>query len=172
MTAFQPPKFLKIIVSKLLGFKKSKSIAEGFLYCVKHACETLRYSNETHTNCTSCQNLANRNEGLTKHETTSQTLKCIIRWNDSFFPNMREKHERLFRRGKTLSYKTFWTFQEPGVAEDYLLQKACSKPNRQKFDCQHFDHSWAQGSYGPWKSLILENPGKFLKPWKPLEFFY
>ena len=88
---------------------------------MKHACETLRYSNETQTNCMSCQNLANRNEGLTKCETTSQTLKCIISLGETTASVQKCEKNTNVRFEDCSIQDILVLHQEPGAAEDYLL---------------------------------------------------
>ena len=80
---------------------------------MKHVCETPQYSNETQTNCMSCQNLANRNEGLTKRKTTSQTRNAY-----GFFPKNSKKPTNV--RFEDFIQDILVLHQEPG-AEDYLL---------------------------------------------------
>ena len=65
----------------------------------------------------SCQNLANRNEGLTKRETTSQTLKFIISLRETTVSVQKcEKNTKV--RFEDCSIQDILVLhQEPGTAE-------------------------------------------------------
>ena len=62
--------------------------------------------------------------------------------------NSAKKKPRTFV-SKNVPYKTFWTFWCYTRSQEqqkiiYYIQKACSKPNRQQFDRQQFDHGWTK----------------------------
>ena len=69
----------------------------------------------------SCQNLANRNEGSTKRETTSQTLKCIISLGETTASVQNAKKNTNVRFEDCSIQDILVLHQEPGAAEDYLL---------------------------------------------------